>query len=96
MPDMFDQLEAIIRDRQRNPIEGSYTNRLLNGGRNKLAQKVGEEAVEVVVAALGQGKKEQVDEIADLFYHLLVLMADLDLTLADLRDCLRDRHQPRP
>ena len=95
MDDMLNQLETIIRDRQRNPVDGSYTNRLLERGRNKIAQKVGEEAIEVVVAALGQGKEEQVDELADLFYHLLVLMADLNLTLDDVRDRLRERHQPR-
>ena len=54
---MLDQLEAIIRDRQLNPVADSYTNRLFARGRNHIAQKVGEEAVEVLVAALGQGKK---------------------------------------
>jgi len=93
--DMLDQLEAIIRDRQRNPNAGSYTNRLFDEGRGAIAQKVGEEAVEVVVAALSQGKSEQIDELADLIYHTLVLMVDLDLTLDDLRAKLRDRHQAR-
>ncbi len=95
MDDMLDQLEAIIRDRQRNPNAGSYTNRLFDEGRGAIAQKVGEEAVEVVVAALSQGKSEQIDELADLIYHTLVLMVDLDLTLDDLRAKLRDRHQAR-
>ena len=92
MDDMLDQLEAIIRERQRHPIDGSYTNRLLDAGRNKIAQKVGEEAVEVVVAALGQGKPQQLDELADLLYHTLVLMADLEISLDDIRQKLRDRH----
>ena len=96
MDDMLDQLEAIIHDRQRNPVEGSYTNRLFDRGRLVIAQKVGEEAVEVLVAALGQGRKEQIDELADLLYHTLVLMSDLDLTLDDVRKRLRERHQPRP
>ena len=95
MDDMLDQLEAIIRDRRRNPKAGSYTNRLFDEGRGAIAQKVGEEAVEVVVAALSQGKSEQIDELADLVYHTLVLMVDLDLTLDDLRAKLRDRHQAR-
>ena len=94
MSDMLDQLEHIIRDRQRNPVSGSYTSRLFHEGRNKIAQKVGEEAVEVLVAALSQGKDEQIDEFADLFYHSLVLLAELDLTLDDVRDRLRVRHQP--
>ena len=93
MTDMIDQLEMIIADRVRNPREGSYTNTLLDRGRNKIAQKVGEEAVEVVVAALGQGKPEQVGELADLVYHTLILMADLGITLDDVRRELELRHK---
>ena len=92
--DMFDRLEAIIQERRHRPQAGSYTNRLFDAGRGKMAQKVGEEAVEVIVAALGQGREEQLDELADLFYHTLVLMAELDLTLDELRQRLRARHQP--
>ena len=94
MTDMLDQLEAIIQDRKTNPKEGSYTNLLFDKGRNKITQKVGEEAVEVVVAALGQGREEQIGELADLFYHTLVLMADLDITLDDVRNELSVRHHP--
>lgn len=94
MPDMLDQLEAIIHDRKVNPKEGSYTNLLFDKGRNKITQKVGEEAIEVVVAALGEGKEEQIGELADLFYHTLVLMADLDITLDDIRNKLNVRHHP--
>lgn len=93
MPDMLDQLEALIAERQIHPKAGSYTNSLLESGKPRAAQKVGEEAVEVVIAALGESKKEQVDELADLFYHLLVLMAALDISLDDLRQRLRERHQ---
>ena len=96
MDDMLNQLEAIIHDRRNKPVDGSYTNHLLDRGRDKIAQKVGEEAIEVVVAVLCQGRQEQVDEIADLLYHLLVLMADLDLTLDDIRARLRERHLARP
>ena len=95
MSDMLDQLEDIIRERQRNPKPGSYTNRLLDGGAPAIAQKVGEEAVEVVIAALAEGREEQLDELADLFYHTLALMAALDINLDDLRERLRERHQPR-
>lgn len=94
MADMLNQLEAIIRDRQRSPREGSYTNRLLQGGVPAIAQKVGEEAVEVVIAALAQDQNEQVDELADLLYHTLVLMRVLDISLDDVRARLRQRHQP--
>ncbi len=92
---MLYKLEAIIQERQRQPVAGSYTNRLLARGTPFIAQKVGEEAVEVLVAALAQSKTEQVDELADLFYHSLVLMADLGISLADVQQRLRERHQPR-
>ena len=95
MDDMLDQLEAIIRDRKCNPVEGSYTSRLFEEGREKIAQKVGEEAIEVLVAALRQSRDDQIDELVDLFYHTLVLIAELDLSLDDVRDRLRERHQPR-
>lgn len=95
MEDMLDQLEAIIRDRRRNPAVGSYTSRLFDEGREKIAQKVGEEAVELLIAALRQSRDEQLDELADLIYHTLVLMVELDLSLEDLRQRLRERHQAR-
>lgn len=95
MDDMLERLEAIIRERRSNPVAGSYTNRLFEGGREKLAQKVGEEAVEVLIAALSQSREEQIDELADLFYHTLALMADLDLSLDDVKQRLRERHQSR-
>ena len=94
MDDMLNQLEALIQSRRQHPVEGGYTNHLFAEGRGKIAQKVGEEAVEVIVAALGQGRREQIDELADLFYHVLVLMAELDLSLDDIRRKLRERHQP--
>ena len=80
----LNELEAIIRDRQQNPKPESYTNRLFDKGVNKIAQKVGEEATEVIVAALGQGKNEQIAELSDLFYHTLVLMVERGITLEDV------------
>jgi phosphoribosyl-ATP pyrophosphohydrolase len=92
---MLRELETIIHDRKASPVEGSYTNTLLDKGMNKIAQKVGEEATEVIVAALGQGREEQIGELSDLFYHTLVLMAQLGLTLDDVEAELRRRHKPR-
>jgi phosphoribosyl-ATP pyrophosphohydrolase len=92
MPDMFYELEEIIRERKENPKEGSYTNRLLDLSLNKISQKVGEEAVEVIVAALGQGRKKQIGELADLAYHTLVLMSALNITMEDVSAELRRRH----
>ena len=93
MADMLYVLEGIIQERKANPREGSYTKSLFETGINRMAQKVGEEAVEVVVAALGQERKEQIGELSDLFYHTLVLMSQLDITLEDVSEELRNRHK---
>src|SRR5262245_41073075 len=92
MADMLYALEEIIRDRKVNPKEGSYTNSLLEKGLSRTAQKVGEEASEVIVAALAQGRSEQVSELSDLFYHLLVLMSQLNISLEDVSEELSRRH----
>ncbi|GAB5492149.1 MAG: hypothetical protein Phog2KO_23640 [Phototrophicaceae bacterium] len=93
MTDMLNQLEKIILERKENPSETSYTSSLFEEGRPKIAQKVGEEATEVIVAALAQDRAEQIGELADLFYHTLVLMADIDITLDDVGAELEKRHK---
>lgn len=93
MTDMLRELESIIQDRKANPRAGSYTTSLFEAGPKRIAQKVGEEAVEVVVAALGQTRSDQISELADLFYHTLVLMSHLDLSLEDIEAELRRRHR---
>jgi len=95
MPDMLTELQAIIHDRQQNPKPGSYTNQLLDEGISRVAQKVGEEAVEVVVAALSQPRELQIGELSDLFYHTLVLMAHQGITLDDVYAELQRRHNIR-
>lgn len=92
MADMLYLLEEFIRERKANPKEGSYTNSLFDTGINRMAQKIGEEATEVIVAALGQGRHEQIGELSDLFYHTLVLMTHLGITLDDVSEELRKRH----
>ena len=92
MADMLYMLEEIIHERKATPREDSYTNSLFDAGVTRMAQKVGEEAVEVVVAALGQGRTEQVGELSDLFYHTLVLMTQLNISLEDVSEELRKRH----
>ena len=94
MSDMLTQLEALIQQRQANPQPDSYTNQLFDKGVNKIAQKIGEEATEVIVAALGQGREEQIGELADLFYHTLVLMTQLGISLDDVNVELARRHKP--
>jgi phosphoribosyl-ATP pyrophosphohydrolase len=71
----INELYATILNRKENPSEASYTSSLFNKGMPRIAQKVGEEATEVVVAALAQEDARLVEEIADLTYHVLVLMA---------------------
>lgn len=93
MTDMLNQLEKIINERKKYPIESSYTSSLFQEGRAKIAQKVGEEATEVIVAALAQDREEQIGELADLFYHTLVLMADIDISLEDVQTELEKRHK---
>lgn len=90
LPDLFD----LIEDRKSNPPTGSYTARLLAEGVAEIAAKVGEEATEVVVAALAESDDRLVAETADLLYHLLVLLAWRDLTLEDVEAELRRRWQP--
>ena len=84
MSDVLETLFATILDRQANPRPGSYTVRLLDAGEDKILKKVGEEAVEVILAAKGEGEERLISEVADLFYHLLVLLAAQGLTLADV------------
>ncbi len=88
----FGELEAIIRDRLENPTSESYTARLAAAGSKRIAQKVGEEGVELALAAATANKDEVIDEAADLVYHLIVLLADQDVSLGDVAARLRTRH----
>jgi len=83
----------VIEDRKHNPSESSYTASLLAQGLPKIAQKVGEEGTEVVVAALAQDDQRLIEEIADLTYHTLVLLSARDLTPAQVVSELEKRHQ---
>jgi phosphoribosyl-AMP cyclohydrolase / phosphoribosyl-ATP pyrophosphohydrolase len=87
------KLEALIQERKINPQEKSYTNHLFASGLNKIAQKVGEEAVEVVIDAVAGNKEPMTGEAADLLYHLLVLLAASDLQLSDVVKVLQSRHK---
>ncbi len=85
-------LESVIKDRRANPVEGSYTNHLFSRGLNKIAQKVGEEAVELVIEAKDNDKELFLGEAADLMYHYLVLLAQKDSSLSEVIEVLKDRH----
>ena len=82
----------VIEDRKKNPAEKSYTASLLAAGLPKIAQKVGEEGTEVVVAALAQDDQRLIEEIADLTYHTLVLLSARGLTPAHINAELEKRH----
>jgi phosphoribosyl-ATP pyrophosphohydrolase len=90
---MIQNLYEIIKDRQEHPKEGSYTNELLNGGYVRAAQKVGEEAVEVIIAAGCQGEQRLIEESADLIYHWLVLLVQQGVSLQAVEEELRKRHR---
>jgi phosphoribosyl-ATP pyrophosphohydrolase len=92
---MLQELFSIIQERQAHPRPDSYTVSLLAGGEDLVLKKVGEEAMEVILAAKGQGDQRLVEEVADLFYHTLVLLAKQGLTLEDVEVELRRRHAGR-
>lgn len=90
--DFLSTLETIIRDRLDNPDSGSYTASLAAAGAHRIAQKVGEEGVELALAAAVENRDEIIEEAADLVYHLLVLLNTQDLDLAQVVARLRQRH----
>lgn len=87
------ELEATIQSRKANPKEGSYTTSLFQAGINKVAQKVGEEAVELVIESKDENNELFLGEAADLMYHFLVLLAAKNKTLSDVERVLKMRHQ---
>jgi phosphoribosyl-ATP pyrophosphohydrolase len=89
--DILNELFTVILDRQANPRSGSYTVKLLEAGEDEILKKVGEEAMEVILAAKGQGNERLISEIADLFYHLLVLLVVRGLSLSDVEAELAHR-----
>lgn len=87
------QLEKIIAGRKADPQPGSYTNSLFDAGINRIAQKVGEEATEVVIDAVSGDIARMKEEVADLLYHLLVLLAEKDVSLNEILEVLEKRHK---
>ena len=86
-------LQACIRQRHRDMPDGSYTTRLFSEGVNKIAQKVGEEAVETVIEAVDGNKERFLYEAGDLVYHLLVLCEQMGMGIEDLEEELAKRHK---
>jgi phosphoribosyl-AMP cyclohydrolase / phosphoribosyl-ATP pyrophosphohydrolase len=93
---MLERIEQIVRDRKTSPAGGSYVAGLLAKGEAAVCRKIGEEAVEVVTAALGgEGDARVVEEVADLWFHTLVLLGKRDIPLRAVMDELARRHRAR-
>ena len=88
----YEGLMELIKGRKTEKKEGSYTTYLFEKGVDKILKKVGEESTEVIIAAKADDKKETVYEIADLAYHVMVLMTEMGITLGDVQKELASRH----
>lgn len=93
MTDFIETLFATIQDRKLNPKLGSYTNSLFADGEDEIIKKIGEEAIEIIIAVKGQGKERIIEETSDLVYHLLVMLASQDLTWDEVCAELEKRHK---
>ncbi len=88
-------LEDIIQNRKEHPNEQSYTSSLFKKGINKIAQKVGEEAVEVIIEAKDDNEELFINESADLLFHYLILLKAKGIGLTNIVECLKNRHNTR-
>ena len=88
----LNQLSELIKERRDQLPENSYTTKLFKEGTNRIIQKVGEEAIETVIAAKNRDKKEIVNETSDLIYHLLVMLAEQEIEFEDVVSKLIERH----
>jgi phosphoribosyl-ATP pyrophosphohydrolase/phosphoribosyl-AMP cyclohydrolase len=91
--DFLKTLEKIILGRKKYPVSGSYTSTLFKKGLNSIAQKVGEEAIELVIEAKDNHKKLFLNEAADLLFHILVLLREKNVELDEVLDILKERHK---
>jgi phosphoribosyl-ATP pyrophosphohydrolase len=93
MSDEINELFQTLQDRKINPQTGSYTNELLVTGEDEIVKKIGEEAIELILAAKGQGDQRLVEETADLLYHVLVLLVSRDLAWDEILSELAARRR---
>ncbi len=91
MGEVLFTLDDILKDRKKNPVEGSYTTYLYKEGVDKILKKIGEECAEVIIAAKNPDKSELIYEASDLLYHLLVLLNEQEVRLEDIKDQLIER-----
>ena len=92
MNDTWKKLYTVVQDRRVNPQEGSYTCYLFEKGMDKILKKVGEECTEVIIAAKGNDRAETIYEVADLTYHVMVMMIEMGISLEDIHKELASRH----
>jgi phosphoribosyl-ATP pyrophosphohydrolase len=95
MSNIFEKIFKVIADRDKNPVQGSYTNTLLTKGFFQTAKKTGEEGVEVAMAAVAQDNDRLISEMADLWFHNLVLLYQKGLTPNDVLKELEKRHEQK-
>ena len=93
MENILNELYEVINERKENPEEGSYTTYLFNKGLDKILKKIGEESTEVIIAAKGESKEEQIEELCDLSYHILVLMSQLNIKPSEVEKVLTERRK---
>ena len=91
-PGFLAYLDALVRSRREEMPEGSYTTSLFQAGAARVAQKVGEEGVELALARMKDDREEMANEAADLLFHMMVLLADAGMSLDDALSVLRKRH----
>lgn len=91
--DFLKELEELLYTRKAEMPDGSYTTKMYNKGIDKIAQKLGEEAVETVIASKNEKQKKTVGEAADLLFHLMLLLAEKEIPLHDVVKKLRKRHE---
>ena len=93
--DFIEELYSVIRSRARSKKKNSYTNLLLKKGKNKIAQKIGEESTELIIDYLNGSKKRTIEEASDLIYHLLVLLYSKKISINDIKKELTKRQNVR-
>lgn len=93
MEDIIFELYEVIEDRKENRDESSYTSYLFNKGIDKILKKLGEECTETIISAKNDNKEEQILEIGDLIYHLLVTMAELNISVEEVEEELKKRRK---
>ncbi len=91
--DMLSQVFRIIEERKQNPVPESYTNRLLTKGQNQILKKLGEESVEVAIAASSETRERVISEVSDVLYHLLVLLAHENIDILEVYQELQQRRR---